>query len=371
MFQAGLLVLALCVSAPVFAASLLPGYGADPEQTSVSGISSGGYMASQFHVAYSTELTGVGIVAGGPYFCAGSDSTAGADLNPFQPYVVTATTTCMNPCKWAFWPFVGWCESIMLPDGEALAARAQAFAADGLIDDFSGLVNDRVYLFSGGLDETVVTGVVNQAKGFYLAAGVPDSAIRFDLHPGAQHAFISDNINRGCDVHGAPFINNCDGYDQAREILQHIYGNLKDNADVLTGTMLAFDQSEFVPESQFSISSLAETAYAYVPNDCETKSCRVHVAFHGCRQSAAEFDTNKVFFRDLSGYNEVADTNQIIVLYPQIRSRDELNVSPYNPKGCWDFWGYTGSGFYKKESIQMTAVSSMIKRLLLPPEPVQ
>ena len=333
-------------------------------------------MASQFHVAYSAELVGVGIVAGGPYFCAGSDSTVGAGVNPFQPhpfqpYVVTATTTCMNPCKWAFWPFIGWCESFMLPDGEDLAARAKVFANDGLIDDVSSLVDDRVYLFSGGLDETVVTGVVSQAKDFYLAAGMSDSAIRFDKHPEAQHAFISDNINRECDVHGAPFINNCDGYDQAREILGHIYGSLNDNASSLSGTMYAFDQSEFVPENQFSISSLAETAYAYVPKDCVTQSCRVHVAFHGCRQSAAEFDTNKVFFRNVAGYNEVADTNQIIILYPQIRSRDELNVSPYNPKGCWDFWGYTGSSFYKKESVQMTAVSAMIKRLLLPRGQVQ
>jgi hypothetical protein len=41
-----------------------------PPQISVSGISSGGYMAHQFHVAHSQHIMGAGIVAGGPYYCA-------------------------------------------------------------------------------------------------------------------------------------------------------------------------------------------------------------------------------------------------------------------------------------------------------------
>ena len=42
----------------------------DPKQISVSGISSGGFMAHQFHVAHSQDLMGAGIIAGGPYNCA-------------------------------------------------------------------------------------------------------------------------------------------------------------------------------------------------------------------------------------------------------------------------------------------------------------
>ena len=37
----------------------------DKTKISVSGISSGGYMAVQFHVAYSETIMGAGIVAGG------------------------------------------------------------------------------------------------------------------------------------------------------------------------------------------------------------------------------------------------------------------------------------------------------------------
>ncbi|HYN76387.1 MAG TPA: hypothetical protein VES73_01175, partial [Lamprocystis sp. (in: g-proteobacteria)] len=46
------------------------GIKVDPGQVSVSGISSGGFMAHQFHLAHSQHIMGAGIVAGGPYFCA-------------------------------------------------------------------------------------------------------------------------------------------------------------------------------------------------------------------------------------------------------------------------------------------------------------
>ena len=49
----------------------LPQLVIDPAQTTVSGLSSGGFMAVQLHVAYSaTFRKGAGIIAGGPFYCA-------------------------------------------------------------------------------------------------------------------------------------------------------------------------------------------------------------------------------------------------------------------------------------------------------------
>ena len=53
----------------------------DADKVSVSGISSGGFMAHQFHVAHSGNLMGVGIIAGGPYHCAQGDVKGHADLH--------------------------------------------------------------------------------------------------------------------------------------------------------------------------------------------------------------------------------------------------------------------------------------------------
>jgi poly(3-hydroxybutyrate) depolymerase len=59
----------------------LPVLNVNIGETSVSGLSSGGFMAVQFQIAHSSIVKGAGIVAGGPYFCA-------------QNSVITATTLC-------------------------------------------------------------------------------------------------------------------------------------------------------------------------------------------------------------------------------------------------------------------------------------
>ncbi|MFQ3197649.1 MAG: pimeloyl-ACP methyl ester carboxylesterase, partial [Paraglaciecola sp.] len=45
----------------------------DVEHISLSGLSSGGYMATQFQLAHSDWVNGVGIIAAGPYYCAQND----------------------------------------------------------------------------------------------------------------------------------------------------------------------------------------------------------------------------------------------------------------------------------------------------------
>ena len=58
---------------PTSAAEALKSYNVDLSETSVSGISSGAFMAVQFGVAHSSIVKGVGATAGGPYFCASDD----------------------------------------------------------------------------------------------------------------------------------------------------------------------------------------------------------------------------------------------------------------------------------------------------------
>jgi len=42
-----------------------------------------------------------------------------------------------------------------------------------------------------------------------------------------------------------------------------------------------------------------------------------------------------------TGYNEVGELNNIIIIYPQAIAIID------NPMGCWDWWGYTAK-FYRK-----------------------
>ena len=57
--------------APAFAGDD-PSLDIDPERVTVSGISSGGHMATQLHIAYSDLFSGVAVLSGGPFNCAGN-----------------------------------------------------------------------------------------------------------------------------------------------------------------------------------------------------------------------------------------------------------------------------------------------------------
>ena len=50
-------------------------YGIEAQPITVSGLSSGGYMAVQLAIAHSSVFSGVAVVAGGPYGCAYTGST--------------------------------------------------------------------------------------------------------------------------------------------------------------------------------------------------------------------------------------------------------------------------------------------------------
>jgi poly(3-hydroxybutyrate) depolymerase len=105
--------------------------------------------------------------------------------------------------------------------------------------------------------------------------------------------------------------------------------------------------------------------YVYVPASCAAqRPCRVHVAFHGCQQNASTIGDD---YYSHAGYNEWADTNDLIVLYPQTiasgRYNNPASSIPYNPNGCWDWWGYTGESYARKDGPQIAAIEAMLRAL--------
>ena len=103
---------------------------------------------------------------------------------------------------------------------------------------------------------------------------------------------------------------------------------------------------------------MLEHAFLYVPVSCaEGASCGVHVAIHGCTQSA-EFVGDA--FAAGAGYNEWAEANNLLVLYPQVASS---KFAPMNPYGCWDWWGYTGSDYATRDGKQVQVIVGMIETL--------
>lgn len=321
----------------------LPALGAERAPVTVSGISSGGFMAIQFHVAHSSVVKGAGVLAGGPYFCAGNS-------------VFTAYYNCMDPSDRA-----------PLPDSAALADVARALAASNAIDPVAHLASARVWLFSGTSDRTVSRSVVEGAAAFYRTLGVPSQHIALVADKPAGHAMVTEASGRACPVTESPFINDCD-YDAAGVLLAHLLGPLAAPGNRETGRIVRFDQREFANGDAYGI-GMADSGYAYVPKACESGACRIHVAFHGCRQNVQAIQEQ--FVRE-AGYNRWADANAIVVLYPQTIARSGWGLSGwrwsfvFNPRACWDWWGYTTPAYHTKAGPQIAAVKAMVDRLAAP-----
>jgi poly(3-hydroxybutyrate) depolymerase len=334
------LFLACALAGAAAAHDRLPALAADLRELTASGISSGGYMAVQFHVAHARSVRGVGVLAAGPYFCA-------------QNSVTTAYYNCMTPGRWT-----------PLPSVEALRAQAAGFARAGLIDPLESLAGARVWLFSGTNDRTVDTAVVDAARRFYALAGVAPGATAMIADRPAGHGMVTERDGLACALTEPPFILDCD-FDAAGELLAHLLGPLQPAAARESGRIVRFDQREHVGGDAYSI-SMADSGYVYVPRACETGGCRLHVAFHGCRQNAEAIGER--FVRE-AGYNRWADTNRLVVLYPQTIARNGWGGAGwrwnfvFNPRGCWDWWGYTGAQYATKLGPQIRAVRSMVDRL--------
>jgi len=310
------------------AADALPELHADPSRTSVSGLSSGAFMTVQYGVAYSASVVGLGVIAGGPYNCA------------FVNF--GGIVSCMSGA----------------PSGSLSWSAAQGFESLGQLDPVAGIAKLKVYLFGGTKDEVVHPPVVAATRDFFRAAGVPPKHLAYVDQLPAGHA---PSFGNACGTNAAPFIDRCrvkpsgPAYDQPKAILQHIYGPLKPAATALSSTVRPFDQREFASAA----TSLDSVGFVYVPKVCAGApgGCAVHVVFHGCRQGAQSVGSD--VYASV-GYNRWADTNRVIVLYPQVVTSEVL---PANPEGCWDWWGYTGPTFQVRSGVQLSAVKAMVGRL--------
>ena len=192
------LALLACIEA--HGAEPLPMLGAEASNVTVSGLSSGGFMAVQFHVAHSAIVKGAGVVAGGPYYCA-------------RGSLWTAYYNCTDPGLF-----------VPLPQTSVLRAEAEAQAKAGRIDATSHLASGRAWLFAGSKDRVVSRDVVEALNGFYAAYKVRTLVVR---DKPAGHAMPTmDAGNADCGVTQSPFINDCD-YDGAGELLRHLLGPLE------------------------------------------------------------------------------------------------------------------------------------------------
>jgi poly(3-hydroxybutyrate) depolymerase len=304
----------------------LPALKIDPARVTVSGISSGAYMAHQVHLAFSTRIAGAGLIAGGPYACA---------VGQLDRALKLCTQTVDTG-----------------PDLSSLIDRARARAQSGAIDPLSGLAGDRVWIFHGDADNTVDTQVTAAVAPLYSALSDTIDVVE-SRRVGVAHTFPTEAYGGECDKTVPPFLGRC-GFDAAGEIFRRVVQVEGTVAEAGSGALQRFDQEAFLDQGRDAL--LAQSGYVYVPRQCRDGVCGLHLVFHGCQQSAQRIDTE---FVEHAGYNRWADLAGVVVIYPQTRS----SLMPLNPKGCWDWWGYGGEDYDTREGVQIAWVGRLLDQL--------
>ena len=117
------------------AAAPLPSLNIDRAQVSVSGLSSGGFMANQLGYAYASTFMGVGVFAGGPFMCAGHSNY----------------TACMYNAS--------------ISASQLNSMQADLTNWSGTNDDaLSNVARQKVFLWVGSADTTVGPNPMNAVK---------------------------------------------------------------------------------------------------------------------------------------------------------------------------------------------------------------
>jgi hypothetical protein len=352
------LTVAIAVASSALAAEL-PAYNAAIGESSISGISSGAFMAVQFGTAWSSVIKGVGVIAGGPYWCAEADIDDAVTW--FSGPIARALGSCMTgrpPSDLQLGDFTG---------------KADDEAKSGDIDPLANIARQKIYLFHGTNDRIVARASTDVAADFYRHyLGDAVGNLFYQTTVGAGHSLVVRQDQQGdglkdCNANESPFIDRCNDYDQAGILLQHIYGALNQpNRGQLGGKLLTFDQSVYTRPKDASELSLGDTGYVYVPDACaHGEPCRVHIALHGCAQNTGEAGVGRRFVED-TGYNAWADTNHLIVLYPQTQ------VTSSNPQACWDWWSYVDhtDDYVTKSGPQIMTIKAMLDALTAHATPV-
>jgi len=301
------------------AVELLGTYNVDPGQVSVSGYSSGAGLAEQLGIAYSSRFNGVGVFQGIPYDCVRTNSLSGC-IYPSVPGIEDSKTNIM---KWS---------------GKE-------------IDPISYLPYQRLYFYTSAFDIRVGPLVMAQSISLY-STFVPSANVRSD-RLAFPHNFPTDHGSTPCvDIPLMPA--NC-GFDGAGAALQWILGPLKPRREAgpLSGTLIEFDQRPYVLPGH----GVAASGWVYVPAACAAhQACRLHVFLIGCQTSAISL--GGPFWPVTAGFNEWADANNIIVLYPQSTPDDNVVA-----RDCWDIGGLYDVDYDQKTGTQMTAIVKMVDRV--------
>merc|ERR1712156_524874 len=301
----------------------------NPNSITLGGFSSGPSFATQFHVGYSSFVKGVGLWCGLPELVSLQTGDAAGGANGVSV--------------------------------QQLMQDTAALESSNAIDSTSNLASSKVYIVHGSEDTVVDPLFAVKIKEFYEGYNV-NQMVAKTYYKNGEHGVYSNRRGTPCgQLNLQTFIQNC-GEDTVYEMFEHLLPNVVGPGDdgKFSSSLKPFSQVKFF--DNFASSSMSETGYYYVPESCNgnVNSCHLHVFFHGANQSTDKIGTE---FIESSGLLEMAETNKIVLLFPQIKTKW------FNPMGMWNTIGYNKDlkdykGQYaSKDAFQMRGIFNMINHM--------
>lgn len=365
-------------------------------------------FAVQLHVAHSSTISGVGVFAGQAYHCAVTRFRHDPLFNrstartchrlpfPDPRCSLNASVPVCDGCPSGMTLGYDHCKaSPELVDVDRLVEFAQQQSARGGIDPVRNIADDPLYFYRGTQDTCYTTGAVEATLTFYarLTAAVArldnhssqadrgaNNRIAYEASVGSNHAQPTRAYGAPCGGHNATasnlysYIESC-GYDGAGAVLQHMYGNRSHTLTEPTGegdydpnSLIPFDQTAFwLNGSSRASGGIADRGYAYVPERCRKSAqspvppCRLHIYHHGCGGCWGGGAEPGAFYWGIThraGFNEWAEANAIVIIYP---SMSAWGVGGPSGDCCWDGYGQTGADYALKSGAQIRVIRNLIE----------
>src|SRR5215203_6577694 len=150
----------------------------DPSEVTISGLSSGGFFAHQFHIAFSKLVSGAGIIAGGPFGCVESIP------NPYFWFwtvpldrVSAATLACSHYFGDRYFGL-----RPSPPNADDSVRLIRDAWRQRVIDDPANLASHKVWLFHGRSDDVVPGEVESVVKQVYEELGLREPSLQSDFN---------------------------------------------------------------------------------------------------------------------------------------------------------------------------------------------
>lgn len=277
---------------------------------------------------------------------ARSDKIAGAGMFATAPYGYTLGEAT-NAVLFQFPDLI---------DVDELEELIKDHDKDGKIDSVSNIKNSKVYIQGGISDNVVYQGSSIKTAELYWRLGADVKSV-FGLD--SVHIIPRDDdfTSNRCNAYDEFEIFAACEYDGVKELLNHLLGDLNKAGSAKNENFFTFDQNEFFPDG----GGMWPTGIVYVPDACQDRDteCILHIHFHGCGCGVELY--GDYYYKNL-GFNDIAEENKMIVLYPQIA------CSEANSACCNDIYGYLTDeqgnlDYLTKDGEQITGMIRMIDRI--------